>query len=79
MAKPIEIIREQLEPDVVLTGRAGDTVLLLTPQNDKATAWIDEHTDDEAQFMGISLAVEYRYIRDIVHGMINDGLQVAER
>ena len=70
---------QKSEPDVILTGRAGDTVLMLTPQNEKAADWIREHTTDEGLFHGKSLAVEYRYIRDIVHGMINDGLQVVER
>jgi len=63
------------KPDVVVTG--GGTVYLVDWLTAKGKAWIAEKLPDDAQRFGDSVAVEHRYIGDIVQGMIADGLRVA--
>ena len=49
---------------------------LLTPLTPEAQAWMNENIPDDAQWFGSGLAVEPRYVPDIVQGMIDDGLTV---
>jgi hypothetical protein len=49
---------------------------LLTPLTAEAQAWIDANIPDDALWFGGALAVEPRYIVDIVRGMIAGGLSV---
>jgi len=51
------------------------TVYLLRAESDTAQAWIDEHIPEDATRFGGGVAVEHRYIGDIVEGMIEDGLK----
>jgi hypothetical protein len=54
------------------------SIWLARPMTDAGREWIDENFDSEAQwFFGGSLAVEPRYIGDIVEGMQADGLEVS--
>jgi hypothetical protein len=41
-----------------------------------ASAWVEEHVSDEAQFFGMALVVEPRYVADLIHGMHEAGLEV---
>ena len=53
------------------------SIFLLTPQNELAFAWADLHIDAQGQSIGQrTIAVEHRYIRDIVDGAIADGFTV---
>lgn len=55
----------------------GGTVYMLTPLTKKANKWVDEHLPEDYMMkwmMGASIAVEHRYICDIVDGMRADGL-----
>ncbi len=54
----------------------GGSVYLLTPNTVAACEWLDDHIQDDAQFHGYSLAVEHRYIDDVVRGIQADGLLV---
>ncbi len=54
----------------------GGTVYLLVPLTSAAHEWIDAHVGDDAQTLGDSVAVEHRYIEDIVSGIRSDGLTV---
>lgn len=52
------------------------TIALLRPQTPRAAVWLSDHTDGEAQWFGDALAVEPRYVRDIVEGAVEFGLEV---
>jgi hypothetical protein len=46
---------------------------LTTPE---ASAWVEENVAGEAQFFGMALVVEPRYVADLIHGMHEAGLEV---
>jgi hypothetical protein len=53
------------------------TIYLLAPHSDRAEAWLREHVKPEQhQFFGRAIAVEHRYIHDIVEGAKADGLSI---
>ncbi len=54
----------------------GGTVYLLRPLTGAAHAWIAEHLPTDALRLGDAVAVEWRYIGDVVGGAIADGLRV---
>ena len=58
------------------TVSGGGTVYLLCPHTDAARTWLDEHVGEDAQYLSNNLAVEHRYIGDIVEGARGDGLTV---
>lgn len=53
------------------------TVFLLTPKTDAARAWVAEHIPGDALTLGRGIAVEHRYIANIVNGIMRDGLTVT--
>jgi hypothetical protein len=54
------------------------SVYLLTPHTEAARAWLEENVHAEPhQFFGQAIAVEHRYILDLVTGIQNDGLSVS--
>ena len=74
-----EILAEVLIPkpeEIDFTVTGGGTIYLLQPHTAAATEWIAEHISDDAQFMGDAVAVEHRYIGNIVQGIQRDGLTV---
>ncbi len=52
------------------------TVYLLVPRTQAAREWASEHISSEAQMLGSGIAVEHRYIADIVDGIQADGLTI---
>jgi hypothetical protein len=50
---------------------------LVRPLTGAATAWLRENVAGDAQYFGKALAVEPRYIDDLVAGIIGSGLEVA--
>jgi hypothetical protein len=62
------------QPDLVVSG--GGTLYILTPVTDAGREWIDSNVDPDAQRWGDGIAVEHRYIGDIVAGAQGDGLVV---
>ena len=70
-------IRKGTIADFLVTGEGPlTTVYLLRPLTDAAREWVAEHLPEDAQRLGNAIAVEHRYIRDIVDGARNDGLAV---
>jgi hypothetical protein len=65
---------ERQTVDVMVSG--GGTVFLITPQTDVAKTWFEEHLPADVQMLGAGVAVEHRYIGDVVEGMIEAGLVV---
>ena len=61
-------------PDLLVSG--GGTLFLLFATSPRGDAWIEDHIPDDAQWFSGGVAVEHRYIGDIVAGAISDGLRV---
>jgi hypothetical protein len=53
------------------------SIFLLTPVSDSGRQWVSEHIPDDAQRLGDNIAVEHRYIADIIEGAQADGLEVS--
>lgn len=53
------------------------SIFLLTPMNETASEWIENNLPEDRQTLGLAVAVEHRYIADIVTGIRNDGLIVG--
>lgn len=62
-------------PDITVEDHG--SIVLLVAQNANANRWLLEHTSEERQGWGLyGLAVEPRYVADIVTGAQADGLVV---
>lgn len=54
------------------------SIVLLRPLTDAGEQFIEERLDnEEAQYWGNAIAVEPRYVGDIVQGAQGDGLEVV--
>ena len=62
------------KPDLLVHG--GGTVYTLHAVSRRGERWITEHIADDARRLGDAVAVEHRYIADIVRGAVADGLRV---
>lgn len=62
--------------DVVVENQG--TIYLFRPLSDSARAWVDEHIGEGNGYQPYypTVVIEHRYIGDIVHGAIADGLVV---
>jgi hypothetical protein len=69
---------ESLQADFSIerTGRFC-TVFLLRPLTSQAFEWIEQNIPENAQCFGNALAVEHRYVVDVLGGIRNDGLVIA--
>ena len=66
--------RRTRRPDLLVYGEG--TVYLLHAATPTGHAWIDEHISPDAPRLGAGVAVEHRYLRDIIFGAVADGLVV---
>lgn len=55
----------------------GGSVFLLIPNTEAAKAWVDEHLPEHPLTLGRGIAVEHRYISEIMQGIMADGLSFA--
>lgn len=55
----------------------GGSVGLLRPITAAAKAWVDDHVCLDEWQSARSVAIEHRYVVDILQGIANDGLVVA--
>ncbi len=53
------------------------SVFLLQPLTPAADSWVDEHLPEDHITFGSAVCVEHRFIRDIVTGILGDGLVVS--
>ena len=60
--------------DLLVQGEG--SIYLLRAASRRGQRWVDEHVSDERQEWCGAVVVEHRYIRDIVHGAVSDGLLV---
>lgn len=52
------------------------TLVLITPLNDAARAWLKEHVQEDAQWFGRALVVEHRYANDLIEGILGEGFSI---
>jgi hypothetical protein len=62
------------EPDLRVSG--GGSVYLLVPVSDAGREWMTEHLPQDAIGLGDGVAVEHRYMSDILEGIADAGLVV---
>lgn len=55
------------------------TLFLIWPLSTRGESWIQENVSQDSQRFGNALAVEPRYVADIMQGMSADGLIFARR
>ena len=53
------------------------TIWLFTPQTAAAFDFLSEHIQEDAQYFGDSLAVEHRYVYDLLVGLREHGLKAV--
>jgi hypothetical protein len=63
--------------DIDVTVENHGTIALLRPHTEAADAWFADHIGDDAQWFGNALAVEPRFVGDIIDGLADDGLAVG--
>ncbi len=52
------------------------TIFLLRPMTEEAVAWITEHIDPQAPYLGRAVAIEHRFVEPIVEGIKSEGLTI---
>lgn len=62
----------QRKPDLLVTG--GGTLYLVFATSPVGEAWVEEHVPADAQRFAGGVAVEHRFIRDLILGARADGL-----
>jgi len=73
----IQESRKTISPDFSIEGEGRFcTVYLLRPLTPAAFEWVEQYLPQDAQRLGNAVAVEHRYIAEIVAGIQNDGLAV---
>ena len=60
-----------------LTLGGGGTVYTLTPNTEDGRAWVADNLPADALTFGRGVAIEWRFVDDIVDGAMGDGLTVA--
>jgi hypothetical protein len=67
---------KSISADFTLTD--GGSVCLLTPTTSEARRWLDENIGEDAIYLGRGLAIERRYVHQIIEGIVADGFRVAD-
>jgi len=65
----------QSSPDFAV--RSEGTIWLFTPQTSAAFEFLSEHIQEDAQYFGDSLAVEHRFVYDLLIGLREHGLKAV--
>ena len=62
------------QPDFFVQGSG--TVSLFVPLTETARAWLNTHcpADNDHQYLGCNLAIEFRYVANIIRRAVGDGL-----
>jgi len=64
-------------PNLDVTVECHGSLYLFELHTADARAWVDYNVSRDATYYGDALVVEWRYARDLAHGMTEDGLTVA--
>ena len=51
------------------------SVYLITPLTSECRNWLKENVSEDAMYLGPSLAVEHRYVEDLVLGLQEQGFR----
>ena len=62
------------KPDLLVHG--GGSLYMLRPVSRRGSRWIADNIADDATRFGGAVAVEHRFILDVVRGAVSDGLRV---
>jgi hypothetical protein len=73
------ITEARQEPTMDVQFENHGSLWLARPLTTAGKAWIENNISDEAQWFGLALVIEPRYVPDIVEGMANDGLCAGAR
>jgi hypothetical protein len=57
--------------------RSEGTIWLFTPLSPAALQFLSEHIQEDAQYFGDSLAVEHRFVYDLLIGLREHGLKAV--
>jgi hypothetical protein len=74
-AELLELRKPQVAWDASVENHG--SITLVRPLTGAAKTWLEENVQEDAQYLGSALAVEPRYVDDLVAGMTGDGLTVA--
>jgi hypothetical protein len=69
-----KVCGKSMKTDISVTGEG--SIFLLDWLTKAGKNWIAENIPSDAQRFGDSIVVEHRYIKDIIYGMVADGLVV---
>lgn len=64
----------RVRPDVLVQDHG--SIILVQPETKVALCWLLNHTQHDAQWFGGALAVEPRYLSDLLTGMSEGGFVV---
>ena len=64
------------EPRADVTIEFHGSIVGIRPNTEPAREWIAENVDEDAPWFGGALVCEPRYLDDIGHAMVSDGLEV---
>jgi hypothetical protein len=53
------------------------SIFLFRMNTPAAQAWVSDNVQDDPQFFGDALVVEWRYAHDLARGIVESGLAVA--
>jgi dipeptidase len=67
--------KQQQKPDLVFADHG--SIWLMTFGTPAGQEWIADHMPDHAQRLGNAIAIEFRYVADIIVGAQGDGLTVS--
>lgn len=67
--------KDKISPDFTVQNEG--SIVLLHPITAAANEWCDEFLPEDASRFGHAYAIEHRYIDDILHGIIEAGLEVG--
>jgi len=54
------------------------TLTLVRPLTQRANEWISQHAQDDSRWFGPALVIEHHSLANLLNGMIQDGLHVAQ-
>ncbi len=67
-------VAPEYDTDVVVSGLG--TVYPFALLTDEARTWVNDNVSEDRQMLGLSVAVEHRYVGPLIEGMERDGLVV---
>ena len=54
------------------------SIVILVPLSEEAHDWVDDNLGEDVLWYGRGIAIEPRYVGDILEGITGDGLTVEE-